>query len=66
MQLPALAAAHGDAQWLHVQAAAGLLFMLHLRLRHRGREGAGAGLQGVCSGGGGQALWACGFEKLKL
>ena len=38
LQLPALAvgAAHGDAQLLHVQAAAGLLFMLHLRLRHRG------------------------------
>ena len=46
LQLPALAlaAAHGDAQLLHVQAAAGLLFMLHLRSRHRGRA-QGAGLQ---------------------
>ena len=43
LQLPALAAAHGDARLLHVQAAAGLLFMLHLRLRHRGRaQGQGA------------------------
>ena len=53
----ALAAAHCDAQLLHVPAAAGLVFMLHLRLRHRGRaQGQDCRAFAVCLkwGGGGQ------------
>jgi hypothetical protein len=47
MQLPVLAAAHGDAQWLHVQATA---FHAAFEVEAQG-QGAGAG---VCSSGGGR------------
>ena len=42
LQLPALAfaAAHGDAQRLHVQGEAGLIFVVHWRVwRRRGLQG---------------------------
>ena len=68
MQLPALAAAHGDAQWLHVQAAAG--FMLHLRLRHRvghrGRIARRLQWGGAAAKAWGKSCLACAYKGQRL